>query len=284
MKAPFVLAGVSLAMLLTAALLTLGCAGKESLNPNEQKPAPTDAGPPDAPPDAEPVTPVRQVMTRNPLGGPPQNLLADGDFEMSVVTSDRVGGQYGWIGATQDGGQVGFDSETGGTCRSGIRCAHAAKGIILYGRGTAAPAKQKIDATIWLKAVGPDAEPDPTKVCKKLATIYLVQCDNPGLVWANVKAPDVPSSDGWCQFSALAAGSDLALCMYVDLAAEVLADSAVMLPSLSQKSLSPFSLADGPSAAEREKVRVVMEAIRKRTPFDTGSRAAGSEQLELLPR
>ncbi len=240
-----------------------GCASKETLSPTEVTPSPADAGPPVAPPDATPPTPVRQILTRNPLGGPPKNLLADGDFELSYSPSS---GQFGWIAALADGTQLGLDAETGGTCRSGLRCAHAKAGTILYGRGTSAADKQKIDATIWLKPLGPNVNPDPKQTCKKVASIYLVVCDDPATIFSTVKIGDGATSDGWCQFYGLAQGTDRALCMYVDLQSDALADAAIMLPSVQNAPLASLETPPAVSDEERAKVRRVVEAIRARMP------------------
>ena len=64
---------------------------------------------------------IRTVETRNPWGGALGNLFVDGDFEFSVVLQGSSP-QAGWF-AFSNNGQGYVRGETGGLCKSGMRCA-----------------------------------------------------------------------------------------------------------------------------------------------------------------
>ncbi len=267
MNARILLVGVSVA---AGALFALapGCSSHERLDPigGAVTVADVDAGAPDAP-TPEPETPIRQVITRSPFGGPPDNLLADGDFELSIVPTSQVGGQYAWNAFDSAGTPIALQSETGGTCRSGIRCGAAKKGAQLLGRGTAAPNGGKVDASIWLKPLGALAAGDPAKACKAAANVYLVKCDTFDIL-ATLKAADAPNDTGWCEYYASSNGSPQAICMFIDVQGDVLADSAKVLPSLATKSaITPYSLANG----EGDRLRALGTIVRRRMRFDRGA-------------
>src|SRR5690606_37838607 len=109
----------------------------ETLNPLGAQPtstATTDPSEGGAPPEGPHV---RDVVIRNPFGGPSDNLLADGDFELSIVPEGNSG-QYGWIAFKQSGAEQPLLAETGGLCKSGLRCGRLPKRSIVFGRGTSA--------------------------------------------------------------------------------------------------------------------------------------------------
>lgn len=243
------------------------CAPDEKLAPTQTAP-PDDAGPPvDAGPDAPSETPIRKVMTRNPLGATPTNLLADGDFELSVVSNGQAGGQYAWNGFGSDNSRIAFVGETGGLCRSGLRCAHMKKGQLLLGRGTAAPDKAALDASIWIKPLGLDADPPSNEVCKNLATVYLIRCDT-GVIGMSLKSASEPDADGWCESSIEGAnGSNLAVCMYLEMKSEALVDQATLSPSSKTSNLA--SLEPAPPE-DQVRTSAIADILRRQMRFDDG--------------
>ncbi|MBL8741515.1 MAG: hypothetical protein JNK04_10490, partial [Myxococcales bacterium] len=68
---------------------------------------------------------VRDVYQRNPFGVPLENLLVDGDFELSITREST--GQYGWR-RLHNGGLKPTPAETGGLCKSGLRCGRVDSG------------------------------------------------------------------------------------------------------------------------------------------------------------
>jgi hypothetical protein len=184
--------------------LALGLAACGSL---DEKLAPTateiaDAGPDAAPPPATSVR--RTVSTRNPFGGRAGNLLVDGDFELSTVP--QAGAQLGWRAFSADGsGTVNLATETGGLCRSGLRCAVLPKGAVVLVQGTSARGKGNV-ASAW-------AKPPADATCSKVRVI-LVDCESFD-VHAQLTSED-KGADGWCHYGATLAEQQSPTCMYVE--------------------------------------------------------------------
>lgn len=186
-------------------------------------------GPP-APPSVEvigvegngvPQTDVlRTVETRNPFGVPAHNLMADGDFELSTSAGD--GGQYGWRSFGSDG-QSSLLTETGGLCRTGLRCGVLRAGSVLYGTATAAPGGAGHQLTVHTKPK------DPAVGCKSVMSAYILYCSafNPLEVLDTDEEPD---ADGWCRHSIDFPPGNRAPCLYLEANQDALIDSAVLLP------------------------------------------------------
>jgi len=186
-----------------------------------------DAGADSDAPPAPTVPPLpgrvkRTVMERSPFGGVPGNLLADGDFELSTV--QHSGAQLGWRAYTLDGaGELDTHWETGGLCRSGLRCAIFDPGMLMFGRGTAAATKGNV-ASVWAKM------PIDAK-CNAVRPI-LITCDT--FAVDKLLSSGKKDADGWCHYSAVLPQQDSALCMYIDstlkAATYALLDAAVIGP------------------------------------------------------
>jgi hypothetical protein len=230
----------SLVFALVAASLALsivGCGADEQIAPAPTAPvAIVDAGPdgpedagPDAdaglPPSVDAGTARRTVMLRSPFGGPVANHFADGDFELS--TSGGTG-QYGAraFGVASGGGAVDFAIETGGLCRSGLRCAVFAPKTAFLLRGAAAAQEKGNLISFWARV--PAGKPCSTVTgvmvsCDTLQTGHGVKATNPQ-----------PDAAGWCSYSSRLAPSASALCLYIQsklVSGETaLLDSAVMGP------------------------------------------------------
>lgn len=163
----------------------------------------SDAAPPPPPVDAG--TRKRTVMTRAPFGGAPGNHLIDGDFEFSTVP--HAGGQLGFRAFTADGnGEVDLATETGGLCRSGLRCAVFEPKTILFLRGASADGKGHV-ASGWVKPSGDSA-------CSKVRPI-LITCDTFNVL-KPLSAATGKGEDGWCHYTAAIGAQSLATCVYVE--------------------------------------------------------------------
>lgn len=212
-------------------------------------------------------TPIRQVFVRNPWGEPPNNLLVDGDFEFSLTTNE---GQYGWLLIDETGGAtLQFNGETGGLCRSGLRCGVTPKGTILFGRGTAAPELAPMRATLFVKPTLPPEEGDDlVKFCKAAIDAYMISCDTFDIV-SHFVAVGAPDATGWCEYGADVPGSLAAVCVYSSTMKNALVDAATLLPSgpppTSDAAPKQQSLTQG-----SEQMKRVGQFIRSRTRFDRG--------------
>lgn len=203
----------------------VGCANDEKLSPlATTSGGALDAGAdaaPSPPPDAGPVK--RTIMTRSPFGGPAGNLLVDGDFELS--SDGQAGAQIGWYAydATGDN-RINLATETGGLCRSGLRCAILESGAVLYARGAAAEHKGNV-ASMWAKV------PDDAK-CYVIRPI-VISCIG-SVVYKQLLADKKSESGGWCHYSAALPEKTSATCLYVDSTLKAgttaLLDSAMLGP------------------------------------------------------
>jgi hypothetical protein len=184
-------------------------------------PADADAS---APPDVDAGTARRTVTTRSPFGGPIANHFADGDFELS--TSGGTG-QYGVRAfSTSGGGDTGFSIETGGLCRTGLRCAVFVPKTAFLLRGAAAALEKGNVISFWAKI-------PPTKTCATV-TGSMVTCDTLVIGHALKATTPQPDAAGWCSYSSRLAASASALCLYIQNKLvndeTALLDSAVMGP------------------------------------------------------
>jgi hypothetical protein len=145
-------------------------------------------------------------MVRSPFGGPSGNLLADGDFEFSTVGS--AGAQLGWRGYTGDGNQtLVVETETGGLCRSGLRCAIVEPSMLMLLRGASAKSTGNV-ASGWAKI--------PYKASYGVVRPILISCDTFTVNTVLSAAKYKPDKDGWCHYSNTIPRQDSATCIYVD--------------------------------------------------------------------
>ncbi len=249
----------------SAVVWAAGCAS-ETPSVNPAPVAAIDAAPPDAPSlpdvqvDAEPpreAGPVKRlVFDRSPFGNLEHagDLLMDPDFEWSTGA-----GQTGWVAMSADG-QERVDVETGGLCRSGLRCVRIAGSSALYGRATGATSGAA-KLLLWAKV--------PGSACG-IVNIYVVRAMTYGVVLDAPVSPvtDAPDANGWCRFEGTAPPQPEALGVYVELKPTILNTWAI----LDDASLQP---ADGMSAlsvaraqpvdkATQQRVRDRLESIGKR--------------------
>jgi hypothetical protein len=149
-------------------------------------------------------TPVRDVFVRNPFGEQDGNLLSDGDFELSITSNP---GQQGWNFFGYNGSDT-LVAETGGLCRSGLRCGVFPKGGALLARATAAPDMAPMVGEIWVKPLDGSS-------CNGV-TVYVVGCDDFAVRGQFGGLVPQMEDDGWCALRGTAAASATAVCMYLE--------------------------------------------------------------------
>jgi hypothetical protein len=161
-------------------LFALGCTSDEKASP----PAPaltTEAGVP------APASPTRTVGHRNPFGDAFQsdNLMVDGDFELTGRTD---GIQEPWFVYTTSPQTLNFD--TGGHCRSGIRCAVIVPNDILIGQ-MASPASENFVIRAYVK---------PESGHCADAQVFVFDVITSALSASALSTTQLPGDDGWCFF------------------------------------------------------------------------------------
>jgi hypothetical protein len=242
--------------------------GEEQLSPVPPPGVPDDAGAVTPPPPGVPPIPgrvKRTVMERSPFGGTPGNLLADGDFELSTVP--HAGSQLGWRAYTLDGsGELDTHWETGGLCRSGLRCAIFDPGMLMFGRGTASATKGNV-ASVWAKL--------PINAKCNLVRPILITCDTFNV--DKLLSGGKKDANGWCHYTAALPRQDSALCMYIDstlkAATYALLDDAVIGPDdgTIHPEAAEFWVPDAQTVATLENLRRVVQSTM---PLGRGERRA----------
>ncbi len=209
---------------------------------------------------------VRDVFMRNPMGSPPENLFVDGDFELSIVPEEATGGQYGWLTFSAGGSPKTLVGETGGICRSGLRCARVDAGRLLFGRGAAAANDAEMQVSIWVKAL--EAPPNPEDPCD-LGLFLMVACDTFEQL-RTLGPADAPDAQGWCELSAEMDGQKQSVCLYSDLLVDILVDNATLLPT-PQGQVNPLPAPMRAEAvqtpAQHARMSNLREVLRRRTLF-----------------
>ncbi|HEY1959568.1 MAG TPA: hypothetical protein VGH28_28355 [Polyangiaceae bacterium] len=134
-----------------------------------------------------PAAPRRMAFHRSPFGDALQadNLMIDGDFELTGRTD-----QAPWITFDPTQGQVTLDYDTGGHCRSGIRCAVLAAPDVLVGY-MGSPMLTNIHVRAYAKV--------STGKCSDVDIFAIDLEDN--TTGKSVTAPSkTPGPDGWCVY------------------------------------------------------------------------------------
>lgn len=205
---------------------------------------------------------IRTVETRNPWGGSPGNLLVDGDFEFSVVLEGHQP-QSGWyvFESSGLGVQQGYlRGETGGLCKSGLRCARVSPNQILFGQGTAAKDEGMI-AGLWVKV--------PEGSTCDIVSFSVVRCDFVNNFGMDVPPVSLePDADGWCRYRGGVDAQPSATCAYItnNLGPEqtAIVDHATLVPA---DGTSPLPTMKALSGARAAKARAIIDTIRKRRPI-----------------
>lgn len=207
---------------------------------------------------------VRDVYQRNPFGGPIENLLADGDFELSITRQGT--GQYGWR-RIHNGQLAPTPAETGGICKSGLRCGRVESGDLLIATGTTAADEADHHASVWLKAL--EGPPDEKEPCA-LADVFIYECGS-GVGLASLDPSPLPDQDGWCQYQAEVDSSKVAICMYVDVGdSDVLVDNGVLVAAPKKGSSPPPPSPKPPlkmRAGGEERMKAAIDLLRRTKRF-----------------
>ncbi len=225
-------------------LLLIAC-GKSEPTDGIAPPVPTQSIDSGSPTDI-----VRTVSFRNPLGDDlhPDNLMLDGDFELTGRS-----GQTPWVAASGNGSGLTLDYETGGHCRSGIRCGHMPAGSLLLGY-LATPPTGKLYVRVWGK---PEAEK-----CSDL-TVALFDSTANQTLGSAVSQALTPDDTGWCLYEAVLPSLPLhAPVLYLRAKEQgVTIDAALALPTTGPKPL----LAGSPiSRVEENLLARLTNALRQR--------------------
>jgi hypothetical protein len=216
-------------------------------------------------PDAVPTGDARRaVERRSPLGATTGNLLVDGDFELSIIL-EGTGAQSGWLAFS---GSNYLRGETGGLCRSGLRCGWLDPGVLLFGQGAAAKDSGMI-ATVWVR-------PNEGRPCNAV-TASLLRCNSFQSAARLMPETELPGSDGWCLLRGRASQQSSAVCMLIEgnsvLPESALIDDAAIVPDKGNVALSSQGVPDvsfTPLTGERRaKVQALLEWRRQRMKFGT---------------
>lgn len=255
-----------IATLLLCSLL-IGCSDETRVNPAPLASAPADASAPlhdaaddaaDAPSKPEAGPRKREVFYRSPFGNlqATGNLLFDGDFEWSG------GGSSAWVGLSSTEGEVGLNLETGGLCRSGLRCAALDNSYDILGYGTRA-SHAAVDVSFWARV--------PDDKCN-VVSAYVASLMSLSIV-LTIKGDTVaPGAGGWCRFHGVLPQKQEGIGVYVtaeklDDGKTVLIDDVVVAAA---DGLSPMSLNVEPiPEPARQRVLRGLELSRRNRWFGT---------------
>ncbi|HHH10655.1 MAG TPA: hypothetical protein ENK23_01075 [Sorangium sp.] len=219
------------------------------------------------------ATVLRTVVRRSPLGAIVGNLLADGDFEYAAQREGRTA-QAGWYVFTNSGPQH-LRIETGGLCRSGLRCGVLTAGVLLWGRGTAANGTGMV-GSVWLK-------PPPERLCA-VADVTLARCAAAGLGVTLPPTSAAPDEHGWCHYRGRVAAAPAAVCMliqsHLSAGETALVDAATVLPD---NGTAPFRVMQPLPAAKAARYRKVSRRLRDLLPIGAGAGAAAGKALTPAP-
>ena len=160
-------------------LFLVGCSNDQSAQP-PTPPLTTEAGVP------APAAATRTVGHRSPFGDAFQadNLMVDGDFELTGRND-----QAPWF-LFDNNGQATLNYETGGHCRSGIRCAIMTKGDALIGF-MASPMNEDFEIRAYVK-------PDSGRCLD--AEVYAFDVTSNAVSASAAPTTSNVSDDGWCFF------------------------------------------------------------------------------------
>ncbi len=170
--------------LLVATLLVACDNGQGGTQP--LPPLTTDAGVPTL------AAPTRTIGYRNPFGNvlQPGNLMVDGDFELTGRSD-----QAPWIAFNQMmQAQETLNYDTGGRCRSGVRCGLIGKGDTLIGYFSSPANGGNFNVRVYI-------QPETGHCGDAVVTTFDVATNNTGQTVQS--DTDAPAADGWCVFEGM---------------------------------------------------------------------------------
>jgi hypothetical protein len=228
-------------------LFAVACSNEQTQPPPTPALA-TDAGVP------APASPTRTVGHRSPFGDAFQadNLMVDGDFELTGRND-----QAPWF-LFNGNGQGTLNYDTGGHCRSGIRCATIVPGDALIGF-MASPTNESFEIRAYLK-------PDSGRCLDAQVFAFDVLTN---IISASASATtQTVGDDGWCFFDgqapALAYGEPS---LYIQLADKVksktlIVDQVSVLPASKVPVHGIVPPPQQPSAEIRKRVETAATWVR----------------------
>lgn len=254
-----------------ALFLTLGLALPVAGCGKDAEPAPIAAPSPTTTttePEAPPPAPTARVVGwRSPFGDTlhPDNLMIDGDFEFTGRS-----GQMPWILVSSQA-QAALDFDTGGRCRSGVRCAKMRQDTTMIGY-LASPREKNLFVRVWGK-------PDSTKC----GDVTIVLVDESANQTRGTLAAQQPEGDelGWCRYELLTKSMNQypypwgnpALVVQAKKSATLI-DDAVALPSAD----GTKPLIGGPPLTDAQKTEIhsIIEWVKSHRQFGIPPRSGPS--------
>jgi len=218
----------------------------------------------------------RTIERRSPVGSAINNFLVDGDFEFTA-TIEGFTAQSSWL-VFGSQGQDYLRIETGGLCRTGLRCGIIESRTILLGRGASARERGML-ASVYVK-------PPEGQGCQFGITVHTIDCGFQQLGPPFNPTSEAPGEDGWCRYERRVPQRERGTCLYVDaegFTGRALIDEARLVPDDGTSPSQAQSL-DEPwhaSAQQRKRVADIAKWVRDHRRFGTGSSPAEAVRPEL---
>lgn len=204
----------------------------------------------------------RTTELRSPVGSAVNNFLVDGDFTFTATIEGSTA-QSGWLvfGAQ---GQDYLRIETGGLCRTGLRCGVLESRTILFGRGASSRDRGMV-ASIYMK-------PPQGEGCAFGVTAHTIDCGFDDLSAPFSPASEMPGDDGWCRYESRVPENDRGTCFYVDaenFSGRALIDEARLVPDDGTAPSQAKSIAEPwqPSARQRSRITEIGKWVRDHRRF-----------------
>jgi hypothetical protein len=229
--------------------VVVAACGTETKQPDIAPPTPTT----DTTSGGGGPAPRRTVGVRNPFGRAlADNLILDGDFELTGRS-----GQMPWQSFGQSG-NAGLNYETGGRCRSGVKCGKIAEGETLLGYMSQPRAGVTL-VTAWGKPA--------SGACGDLSIQIYDMSFNKNVTSLAAATPGLDET-GWCKYEGsfgakLGAGPVI---FASTRAGAAVVDDFVALPATSPS--LPKIAGPPPTQAELDRYEAISDWVRRHRPHD----------------